>query len=81
MDAKTYQPFSGDTRESAAIYISRHLLDEGAQLSIYDPKVTQDQVFMELFQPSLGGTDSRERSLVSCHQDPYSAATDGNTRL
>ena len=32
---------------------------------------------MELFQPSLS-SDSRERSLVSCHQDPYSAATDGN---
>merc|ERR1712242_525031 len=33
---------TGDTRESAAIYIARHLLDEGAHLSIYDPKVTQD---------------------------------------
>ena len=31
--------FLGDTRESAAIYISRHLLEEGAYLSIYDPKV------------------------------------------
>ena len=30
----------GDTRESAAIYIGRHLLDEGAYLSIYDPKVS-----------------------------------------
>ena len=30
----------GDTRESAAIYIARHLLDEGAHLDIYDPKVT-----------------------------------------
>ena len=70
------QHFSGDTRESAAIYISRHLLDEGAILSIYDPKVTQEQIFMELFPPSLG-SDSRERSLVLCHQDPYSAATNG----
>lgn len=69
---------TGDTRESAAIYISRHLLDEGAQISIYDPKVTQDQVFMELFQPSLGPDSQRERSLVSCHQDPYSAATDAH---
>ena len=30
---------TGDTRESAAIYIARHLLDEGAHLDIYDPKV------------------------------------------
>ena len=56
------------------------MLDEGAQISIYDPKVTQDQVFMELFQPSVGPDSQRERSLVSCHQDPYSAATDGNMR-
>jgi hypothetical protein len=31
--------FLGDTRESAAIYIAKHLMDEGANLSIYDPKV------------------------------------------
>ena len=30
---------AGDTRESAAIYIARHLMDEGAHISIYDPKV------------------------------------------
>ena len=32
--------FVGDTRESAAIYIAKHLMDEGANLSIYDPKVS-----------------------------------------
>lgn len=31
---------TGDTRESPAIYVSKHLLDEGANLSIYDPKVS-----------------------------------------
>ena len=31
----------GDTRESAAIYVSKHLLEEGAHLSIYDPKVSK----------------------------------------
>merc|ERR1712111_108448 len=39
---------TGDTRESAAIYVAKHLLDEGAHLSIYDPKVTEGQVMMEL---------------------------------
>merc|ERR1712241_1195131 len=43
----------GDTRESAAIYIAKHLLDEGARLSIYDPKVTQQQMLMELTQPNI----------------------------
>lgn len=30
---------TGDTRESPAIYIAKHLLEEGARLRIYDPKV------------------------------------------
>ena len=30
---------TGDTRESPAIYVAQHLLDEGANLAIYDPKV------------------------------------------
>ena len=30
---------TGDTRESPSICISKHLLEEGAHLHIYDPKV------------------------------------------
>ncbi len=30
---------TGDTRESPAIYVAKYLLDEGANLAIYDPKV------------------------------------------
>lgn len=30
---------TGDTRESPAIHVSKTLLDEGASLHIYDPKV------------------------------------------
>ena len=35
---------TGDTRESAAIDVSEHLLEEGASLAIYDPRVTVDQI-------------------------------------
>lgn len=31
---------TGDTRESPAIYVCSHLLEEGARLNIYDPKVS-----------------------------------------
>merc|ERR1719422_1604128 len=69
----------GDTRESAAIYVSKHLLDEGAQLSIYDPKVTEDQVRMELSQPGIAADSwNRVSSLISCHSDPYAAATNAH---
>jgi len=30
---------TGDTRESPAIYVSKYLLEEGAKLHVYDPKV------------------------------------------
>lgn len=39
---------TNDTRESAAIYICRDLLEEQASLRIYDPKVTAAQIRAEL---------------------------------
>ena len=32
-------------RESAAIYVCKYLTDEGANLRIYDPKVTDKKIF------------------------------------
>lgn len=37
-------------RESSAIYVSKYLLDEGAKLVIYDPKVPKNQILHELHQ-------------------------------
>lgn len=39
---------TGDTRESPAIYVSKYLLDEGANLAIYDPKVPFEQIVQDL---------------------------------
>ena len=39
---------TNDTRESAAIYVARDLLDERARLAIYDPQVTAEQIFADL---------------------------------
>ena len=39
---------TGDTRESAAIDVANHLLAEGASLSIYDPKVSCEQIHRDL---------------------------------
>ena len=35
---------TGDTRESPAIYVCQYLLEEGANLSIYDPQVQPKQI-------------------------------------
>ena len=45
---------TNDTRESASIYVCRDLLEERARLTIYDPKVTVEQIKYELTQLMLG---------------------------
>lgn len=37
-------------RESSSIYIVQHLLEEEAEIAIYDPKVPEPQVRDELLQ-------------------------------
>jgi UDPglucose 6-dehydrogenase len=39
---------TNDTRESAAIYVSRDLLNERAKLHVYDPRVSRDQIVVDL---------------------------------
>ena len=46
---------TGDTRESAAVYVMRDLLDERAVMAVYDPQVTREQMFEE-FQYSCNVT-------------------------
>lgn len=36
---------TGDTRETPAKYVCKLLLEEGARLAIYDPKVVKQQIF------------------------------------
>lgn len=65
---------TADTRESSAIYISRYLLEEGAVLNILDPKVEEDQVFLELSnQPCNIPIDVLKRKIRLFSGDPYKA--------
>ena len=43
----SFKPNTNDTRESPSINISKNLLQEGAKLSFYDPKVNEKQIFSE----------------------------------
>jgi UDPglucose 6-dehydrogenase len=38
---------TGDTRETAAVYVMKDLLEERADLHVYDPQVTREQMFEE----------------------------------
>ncbi|KAJ8405449.1 hypothetical protein AAFF_G00319220 [Aldrovandia affinis] len=71
---------TGDTRESSSIYISRYLMDEGARLHIYDPKVKSEQIIQDLSQPTLthGDDPSRVSRLVTVSTDPYAACEDAH---
>ncbi|WP_166332546.1 nucleotide sugar dehydrogenase [Sphingobacterium chungjuense] len=54
---------TNDTRESAAIYVADHLLDEEANIIVYDPKVSVEQIYRDL--DYLGTRSSEEnRRLV-----------------
>jgi UDPglucose 6-dehydrogenase len=59
---------TNDTRESASIYVCRDLLQEQAQLAIYDPKVSAERVHADL-QPAEGSGGE-----VEICSDPYTAA-------
>nr|CAG4634700.1 EOG090X03RJ [Alona affinis] len=62
---------TGDTRESPAIYIAKHLLEEGAILHIYDPKVEDEQIVLDL---STDEENPLPHANVTIHDDPYKAA-------
>ncbi|KAI4572677.1 hypothetical protein MJT46_019548 [Ovis ammon polii x Ovis aries] len=63
---------TGDTRESSSIYISKYLMDEGAHLHIYDPKVPREQIVVDLSHPGVSKDDQVAR-LVTISKDPYEA--------
>lgn len=52
-------------RESSSIYISKYLLDEGAKLFIYDPKVVKEQIVYDLSQPNISEDNPQRGTLVS----------------
>lgn len=63
---------TNDTRESAAIYVADHLLKEEAHVTVYDPKVSAEQIYKDL--DYLGTRSSEDnRRLVTVINDPYKA--------
>lgn len=64
---------TGDTRESSAIYVAKYLMDEGAQLVIYDPKVSAEQIIRDLQHPTITDSPERVAELVQISNNPYEA--------
>lgn len=68
---------TNDTRESAAIYVADHLLDEQAQIVVYDPKVQENQIYKDLDYLATRSNDEN-KELLSVVEDPYEAAKDAH---
>ena len=68
---------TGDTRETASIYVGRDLLEERAQLSIYDPEVSKEQMMADLKEcvdDTIKENPPSVDDLVTYETDPYEAA-------
>ena len=68
---------TNDTRESAAIYVADYLLNEQAELVIYDPKVTEEQIYADLDYLNTR-SEEENRSRVTVLQDPYEVCKDSH---
>lgn len=66
---------TNDTRESAAIYVANDLLEEKAEISVFDPKVKPHQMHSDL--EYLNGGDQYNETL-NAETDPYEACKDAH---
>lgn len=69
---------TNDTRESPAIYVCRDLLEEQANLHIYDPKVKPEQVFADLGQTAIEGGGGRSNHDIVIETDVYETCKDAH---
>ncbi len=61
---------TNDTRESAAIYVADYLLNEQAEIVVYDPKVTEEQIYADLDYLGTRSEDEN-RARVTVLKNPY----------
>lgn len=68
---------TNDTRESPAIAVADALLDENAEITVYDPKVTTERIYADL---DYLGTRSPEdnRRLLKVSNDPMDATKEAH---
>jgi UDPglucose 6-dehydrogenase len=68
---------TNDTRESAAIYVADHLLNEQATISVYDPKVSNTKIQTDLNYLKTR-SENENLKLVESTKNPYDALKDAH---
>ncbi|RSH80042.1 UDP-glucose 6-dehydrogenase 1 [Apiotrichum porosum] len=56
---------TGDTRESPSISICNHFLSEKARVNVYDPQVTEEQIWLDLDETSTNEVDHKQHVSIS----------------
>lgn len=68
---------TNDTRESAAIYVADALLSEQAEITVYDPKVSEERIYSDLDYLNTRSPEENRR-LLKIVKDPYQACTEAH---
>jgi UDPglucose 6-dehydrogenase len=68
---------TNDTRESAAIYVADDLINENAQIAVYDPKVSRKKILADLNELQTRDAATNESSIQS-FAAPYEACKDAH---
>ncbi len=68
---------TNDTRESAAIKVADNLLNEQANISVYDPKVVEECIYADLDYLGTRSEDEN-KSLLTVHNNPYEASKESH---
>ncbi|CAB4394177.1 unnamed protein product [Rhizophagus irregularis] len=69
---------TGDTRESAAITLCKDFIQENAKVRIYDPKVTTEQIFLDLSEPGVVDNTKQLKNRVTIAKSAYEASEDAD---
>lgn len=68
---------TNDTRESAAIYVADALLNEQAEITVYDPKVSKERIYADLDYLNTRSPEENRR-LLKVANDPAEACKDAH---
>ncbi len=68
---------TNDTRESAAIYVADALMNEEAEITVYDPKVSEERIYADLDYLNTRSPEANRR-LLKVVDDPYQACLEAH---
>ncbi|HAM99578.1 MAG TPA: nucleotide sugar dehydrogenase [Marinilabiliales bacterium] len=68
---------TNDTRETPAMYVANHLMNDLATISVYDPKVKPQNMFNDL-EYLNSRSEAENRELLKPIADPYEACKDAH---